>query len=138
MKSKIQLILGTVIFISLFGCNGLNKTHVTERYYLVAVDVRENTSLGYSVNDDNSSFVDVVAECVYSVGFDDKYIIAKQHPANNREITNYFIVPIYKEFTYSPEKDVVGPLTLEQFNTQREEFGISNSVTFTTEIEDLK
>ncbi|MFO0478187.1 MAG: hypothetical protein ACK50L_05345 [Bacteroidota bacterium] len=138
MKNSIKYIYGLFTAASLFSCNGLKNEHLTERYYFVAVDARENMSLGYSVNDDNSSFVDVVGETVFAAGYDDKYIILKQHPSNNRAITNYYIVPIYKEFNYSPEKGVIGALTLEQFNEKRKELNIPDEVTFTKEIEDLK
>ena len=133
-----KYILRIFTFASLYSCNELRNSHITERYYFVEVDTRENMSLGYCVNDDNSSFVDVVGETVFAVGYDDKYIIAKQHPSNNRAVTNYYIVQIYKEFNYSPEKGVIGALTLKQFNEKRKELGISDEVTFTKGIEDLK
>lgn len=79
----------------------------------------------------------VLEETVFAVGFNDKYIIAKQHPADDRAIINYYIVPIYKENTLSPEKGVIGALTLKQFNEKRKELNISN-VKFTKEIENLK
>jgi hypothetical protein len=114
------------------------NVHLTERYYLVATDVPENMSLGYSVHDDNTTFVDVVGETIFAAGYNDKYIILKQHPSNNRTITNYYIVPIYKEFSYYPEKGVNGPLTIEQFNKKREELKISRDLKFNYQINDLK
>ena len=138
MKNTITHIFGIFTAVSLFSCDGLKNEHLTERYYFVAVDARENMSLGYSVNDDNSSFIDVVGETVFAAGYDDKYIILKQHPSNNRAITTYYIVLIHKEFNYSPEKDVIGALTLAQFNEKRKELNISDEVTFNIEIEDLK
>ncbi len=122
----------------LFSCNGLKNEHITERYYLVAVDSREDMSLGYSVNNNNSSFVDVVGETVFAVGYNDKYIILKQHPANNRNTTKYYIVPIYKSFNYSPENGVIGALTIEQFNEKRKELHIPDSLKFTIVQDDLK
>ena len=138
MRNSIKYILGLFSVASLFSCNGLKNEHIIGRYYFVAVDARENMSLGYSVNDDNSSFVDVVGETVFAAGYDDKYIIVKQHPENNRSVTNYYIVPIYKDFNYSPEKGVIGALTLEQFNEKRKELNIDDSVMFSKEIENLK
>ncbi len=126
------------ILFSFINCNNLQNEQISLRYYLVSVDSKENMSLGYSINDDNSSFVDVVGETVFSVGFDDKYIIVKQHPYNNRNVTNYFIVPIYKSFNYSPDTGVIGALTYEKFMMARKELKISNDLNFTREIENLK
>jgi hypothetical protein len=83
-------------------------------------------SLAYSVNDENSSFVDVIGETVFSGGFNDKYLIIKQHPLNNKKITNYYIVLIYREFNYSPEKGVMGPYTLDAFNKKCKELNIED------------
>lgn len=128
-------LLVSLLFIS--GCGGVSEYKVVGRYYLVAVDyVKEGTSLNFQL-DDNSSY-GVVKETVFAVGFNESYIIAKQHPSNNRAITNYFIVPIYTENTLWAEKGVIGPLTLEQFNEKRKELNIPDEVTFTKEIEDLK
>lgn len=138
MRKTIIYILGIFTAVSHYSCNGLESEHITERYFFVAVDTRENMSLGYSVSDDNSSFVDVVRETVFAAGYDDNFIILKQHPRNNRSIINYYIVPIYKEFTSSPERGVIGALTLEQFNEKRKDLNISEGVTFTRIMEDLQ
>jgi hypothetical protein len=43
-------------------------------------------SIVYYFRNDEVSNTTVVAETVFAVGFNDKYIIAKQHPASD---TNY-------------------------------------------------
>jgi len=93
-------------------------------------------TIGYEI-DKNGNTVDVVSETIFSIGNNDKYIIAKQHPNRNKNIVNYYIIPIYKEFTYSPEKGLIGPLSLNQFETKRKELKISN-LTFDKNIEDLR
>ncbi|AFD06703.1 DUF3997 domain-containing protein [Solitalea canadensis] len=132
---KIFEILCIISLSILYGCKGLTDRRITDRYYLVTMETKENVSIAYSINDDNTSFLDVVKPCVYSIGYNDKYILAKQHPLQshnnvNTSITNYYIIPIYKEFNYSPEKEVIGPLTLEQFNLKRKVLMIPNEVIF--------
>lgn len=136
MKNKISYLVILFLMFLLIGCDGLKSEHITERYYLVAVDSAEEMTLSYSVDNDNST-VGVVSKTVFSVGYNDEYIIVKQHPLNNRKIINYFIVPIYKSINYSPEKGVIGPLSLKQFEENRKDLNISN-ILFTIEIEDLK
>ena len=137
MKNNL-LKLALIFLLFIFnGCSGVSEDKVVGRYYLVAVDyVKEGTSLNFQL--DNNSSYGVVNETVFAVGYNDKYIIVKQHPANNKAITNYYIVPIYKENTLWAEKGVIGALTLEQFNEKRKELNISDELTFTKEIEDLK
>ena len=128
----------SISFIALLGvvaCNGLSDNQVVGRYSLVSVDAKENTTLSYQLEDGN--YVGVVDKVVFAIGFDDSYIIAKQHPSNNRGVANYYIVPVYKKPTLSPEKGVIGPLTADQFMVKRKELGISEKLTFTKVIEDL-
>jgi len=137
MKQNSVKLIYAFVLCAFISCKGVSEEQVIGNYYLVAMDyVKEETSLSYKLEDGNS--VGVVDKTVFAVGFNDNYIIVKQHPSNNRTITNYYIVPIYKESTLSPEKGLIGPLTLEQFNEKRKELNISDKVTFTKEIEDLK
>ncbi|HET9058268.1 MAG TPA: hypothetical protein VFN30_15595 [Chitinophagaceae bacterium] len=137
MYSGSKILICLVIIFSLCGCNGFVREElVVGRYYLVAVDVPQDLDLSYKLED--GSYIGVVRETVFAVGFNDKYIIVKQHPFNNRAITNYYIVPIYKENILSPEKGVSRALTLEQFNEKRKELRIPDEVAFTKEIEELK
>lgn len=122
---------------SFIGCQGFVKDEkITGRYHLVSIDIPEDLTLCYKL--ESGDYKGVLEETIFAVGFNDNYIIAKQHPSNNRAITNYYIVPIYKENILSPEKGVIGALTLEQFNEKRRELNIPESLVFTKEIEDLK
>jgi hypothetical protein len=62
----------------------------------------------------------------------------KQHPDDNRKVTNYFIVPVEQHITRENLKDVLGPLTYNQFLTKRHELAIPESLQFTKEYDDLK
>ena len=62
-----------------------------------------------------------------SVGFNKDYIIAKQHPNDNRNTTNYFIVPVNpKKRVWGNYFGTIGPLTLNQFNDKIAELHIDN------------
>lgn len=136
MKTNFKIIFTLVLAIFFISCNGIIKNHIVGRYYLVAVDTNDNMTIGYEVDDDGNT-IGVVDEKIFSIGNNDKYIIAKQHSNRNKNAVNYFIIPVYKEFTYSPENGVIGPLSLNQFEAKRKELNIS-SLTFDKIIEDFR
>lgn len=121
MKLYTLIFLFLVVFIS---CNGLKSEHVVNGYYLVSDDGNGTNSLSYSIDDDNTSFVDIISEKVLEVNFNDKYIVVKQLSKVSDSI-NYFIIPIHKEFTYDPKAGIGGPFSKEKFKNKIDELGIS-------------
>lgn len=81
----------------------------------------------------SSSSIGLVPEYVFSVGHDDDFIIAKQHPTSGFEngfeidttITNYFVIDMNRKIFRTREK-VFGPLSIEQFDSLRSELKIEN------------
>jgi hypothetical protein len=113
----IKIVILCIFIICVFSnCEFAEDYKITEKYHLIAVDIGEDMSLCFS-----SRHEIIIDQTVFAVGFNENYIIVKQHPYNNRTITNYYIVPIYKEETLFPEKGILGPLTLEQFNEKKKE-----------------
>ena len=109
--------------------------HITGRYYLVAVDTDDQMDLGFQT--ESKDYIGLLGQTVFAVGFNKNYIIAKQHHYNNRNITNYYIIFIYHEMTYWPEKGVIAPFTKEEFNKKRHELNISD-IKFTKVIKSLE
>jgi hypothetical protein len=102
-------------------------TNIIGRYYLKNEE-EEKYILNYKVNEDGDYLI-LVDLYVYSVGFDSSYIIVKQHPKyfeKESENTNYYILPVYKTFTYSPKDGIIGPLSSDEFNKKRIELSISH------------
>ena len=128
----------------LSGCMGFAiKEKIVGNYYLIANDVDEDLSLSYHEAADGSNYGDVIKATVFSVGYNEKYIIAKQHPRAfpnppNKNITNFFILPLSKGFNWRTNNGLIGPLTLEQFNAKRKELNIPNSLRFTIVKDNLK
>jgi len=118
------------------------KEKVIGNYYLVAVDDEAELSLDYCDPADQNGCGGVIESTVFAVGYNEKYIIVKQHPRTfpnppDKEVTNFFIVPIKEGFNYRTMNNLIGPLTLEQFNTKRKELNISN-LKFAIEKDKLK
>jgi len=119
----------------IFSCNNFDEKHIVGPYHLAYTDISEQTTIYYEVEGFGS--VGVIPETVYSVGYNNSFIVAKQHPYSdengmNRTITNYFIIPIASQTTFTPEAGVIGPLGETEFkekimelNKEPIEFSIS-------------
>ena len=123
---KKLLLISTVITLITSSCDYFEKQKITGHYYLVSVDTKYSTEIDYYFEPDANGGATVVRESVFAVGYNEKYIVAKQHPVDNdlgsrypnRKITNYFIIPIESrcilyetpldEFQFSQEKIKLG------------------------------
>lgn len=126
-----------LVFSLLIGCQGVAiKEKIEGNYYLIATDAEEDLSLTYHEAADENNYGTIINATVFAIGHNNEYIIAKQHPRNfpnppDKSITNFFILPIKKKFDWKTNNDLLGPLTLEQFNEKRKELNISNDLKFT-------
>lgn len=140
MKSKI-IYLSILCLLS--SCMGFDtKEKIVGNYYLVAPDDEAQLGLDYCDPADQNGCGGVIESTVFAVGYNENYIIVKQHPRTfpnppNKGITNFFIVPTKRGFNYRTMNNLIGPLTLEQFNTKTKELNISD-LKFTIEKERLK
>ncbi|MFC5284232.1 hypothetical protein ACFSSE_10935 [Pedobacter alpinus] len=109
-------------------------------YEVDYIDSKDNMSIYY--NDPQWGGLGVVNPTVFAVGFNDDFIIVKQHPnvdfKIDKGITNYFIIPLNSPITEAPEDNRIGPLTESAFMKKRKELDIPSSLNFTLEFEDLK
>jgi uncharacterized protein DUF3997 len=130
-----------MVMICLSGCSGFAvNDKIIGNYSLVGVDGVEQSCVCYfEPTDSNHGCFPVITQTVYSVGFNNKFIIAQQHPDNNRKINNYFILPVnYTKKRWGDNFGLVGPLTFQQFNEKRKELRIPDSLKFTIINDDLK
>jgi hypothetical protein len=134
----------TIILLMFAGCMGLAmKENFFGNYYLVATDKIEDLSLCYHANSDGDIYGDIIQATVFAIGYNEKYIIAKQHPRTfphppNKAITNYFILPLKQGMDWKTKNGLIGPLSLEQFNEKRKQLNIPDSLKFTIEKKSLQ
>jgi hypothetical protein len=71
------------------------------------------------------------------VGNLNDFIIVKQHPAShptyetvNKNIANYYIVPLKFKVHHSPDENRIGPLSEEEFLKKRKELNIPDDLVF--------
>lgn len=127
-----------IFLIIIFSCDSSfrYKENIIGNYYLVALELNEDMSLSYKVNEEDDAFVGIVNPTVFALGYNKDYIIVKQHPEKkpfvpDKTITNYFIVPLNNKVSKSVEKNIIGPLSNEEFKNKRKELGVSSDLTFT-------
>ena len=84
-------------------------------YELTWIDTGENVSISYSLGDGTA--IDRIKPTVFAVGWDGRYLVAKQHPGNDRKVTNYYIIDSKKDGRLrSPSEVVDGPLSQVEFS----------------------
>jgi len=136
-----------IIIFTLAGCVGgigfAKKEKIIGNYYLIAGDIEEDMCISFHEEKDGSIYGTIINATVFAVGFNNKYIIAKQHPRIfpqpcDKNVTNYFILPIKKEMDWKTKNGLIGPLSIQQFNQTKKELDIPDSVKFTMVIESLK
>lgn len=135
-------ILLLLFFSSCIGAASYEKK-LTLNYGLLAIDDMNGMVL-YCL--DGGYRIGIVSATVFAVGLNDDFIIVKQHPCTsesnssdsiNKQITNYFIIPIKNKISENIEKNIFGPLTFEKFEKKKKELKISN-IDFTIVFKDLE
>ena len=115
--------------IVLVGCWGfVYENRLVGKYGLVAVDIDEEMSVVEMLPSGDA--ITLIGETVFAVGWNDEFIIAKQHPYDEenwlvqRDITNFFILSVL-------DGEVIGPLNESSFVSQRTQLGVPGSLEFT-------
>ena len=92
-------------------------------YALIWIDDPKAVTLSYDAG--KGAWIGRVEEQVFSVGYDGKYVVAKQHPKRDKKTTNYFIVTVAEDSSTARVKDVViGPLSELDFQRKAKEMGL--------------
>lgn len=127
--NKYRVLIFFLIVFSLPSCFGLfdsgSKT-IKGRFELVWIDLQESQGI-VEKYDNSGSGTKIVDEYVFSVGHNDDFIIAKQHPTSgfnggyeiDTKILNYFIVDMNNKILKDEYNKVFGPLTMHQFDSLR-------------------
>jgi hypothetical protein len=130
----LAFISGIVLALNLAGCGFVHDEKIVGPYRLAAIDVFEQMGVCYTV--EKGDCIGRIPETVFSVGWNDRFIVAKQHPSNNKLVTNYFILEIARDGQLaSPSASVTGPLSAAAFEKMAASLGLPQ---FTKTIEALK
>jgi hypothetical protein len=104
----------------LLGACGLVDSRVEWRggpYALLWTDEPQRVHLSRQISD--GQWAGRIDEVVFAVGWDGRYLVAKQHPGGDRATTNYFIIDSASDTPASEaNKVVIGPLSEVQYQTK--------------------
>jgi len=103
-----------------YFCNSLLNNNIFDNYHLMATDDWEQLNLSY-YEPTGKNYVPVIKKTVFALGYNKKYIIAKQHPDNNKTITNYFILSIKRKYLSGDNSGLIGPLSAADFEQKQKE-----------------
>lgn len=103
-------------------------------YALLWIDTSENISICRDLGD--GGWAGRIDSTVFAVGWDGRYLVAKQHPNNDRGQTNFFIIDSKSDApNAATEKVVTGPLTALEFERKSVEMKLPK---FTKVLESLE
>jgi hypothetical protein len=114
---------------TLIGCGAIydfSEDEIKGSYSIGWIDLEENRSLLYNRGE-------IVGPYIYAIGFNEKYIIAKQHPlvgVFGKEklitgVTNYYIIEMNENSKAAREK-IFGPINIYQFDSIRKKLKIES------------
>ena len=142
MKALRRIFNTALTLFVLNGCASFAfEEELSGNFYVVAVDVEKQMAIYYRPSEDDHWRV--IDATVFAVGFDDEFIIVKQHPGlfttkPDKSITNYFIIPLVDMQNQSPDEITLGPMDEKEFNKMRQQLGVPSSVKFTKVFKDLE
>ena len=118
MKTAITLL--ALLSLSLTACGyPVRREKLEAGYVLLAIDRPEGLRICYEIP---KSCIGGTPSTVSRVGWNKHYIVAEQHPNNNKTISNYWIIDL--TVPGSAMSSVTGPLTNEVFEKKTRELGL--------------
>jgi len=126
MKKFKKINLTTVILIiqfALCSCIFNSDKHLTGRYYLKRGE--SGKSICYRV-DNSGGCVEIINGAFGPIGYDNNYIIVEESQYKS------LIITVYKKMNYFPEKGILGPFNLNEFNRQKQKLHIKANFTIDT------
>ena len=118
-----RLVIPLAMVSFVFGCDGLSLDAYwrSERYILLAVDTKSQMTLAFT--QENGTALGLVDSTVFSLGSNEKFIVAMQHPCTkaiggiDRSVTNYFVVTRTDSLSYDVrQRGVRGPMSKTEFD----------------------
>jgi hypothetical protein len=114
---NISLLTFILLMTQLVGCwqTVVFDEKITGPYRLSAIDITEEMSVCYELKEEDTC-IGRIPETVFSVGWNENFIVAKQHPSGNKSVTNYFILDRKKDAKYvDPSVTVTGPMSESEY-----------------------
>lgn len=115
-----EAVILVAVLLGLTSCGQpVRHEKLTGNYVLLATDLPEDLHICYS---DGTTCYGGIDSTIARVGWNEKYIVALQHPSNNRSISNYYYIDL--SVKDSAAFGVIGPLSLQAFNRKTTELDL--------------
>ncbi len=125
-----QRIFAIILLLTISGCAWLDKSEhskIIGGYEVGWSDLESNRDIAKPNNACDGCYDIVVNSYVYSVGHNDRFIFAKQHPNLDTTTTKYFLIDMNKNKNDKDvKKGIYGPLDKEEFEKMLSKFGITD------------
>jgi len=137
MPREIKLAVYSMSFILLafiIACGGIGFAYekkLSGKYCLIACDTLEQMHIATMPSDGGNSYPGVIPETVFAVGWDEHFIIAKQHPPGDKTAMSFYILRVSDGL-------VAGPWAEAGFIAERKKLGVPKDLAFTLELDGLK
>lgn len=126
MTIRKLLVASSVLCVALTSSCGLFDSGIEWRggpYILLWIDDHKEVVLNYDIGQGSS--VERIESRVIAVGWNGRYLVAKQHPKSAPSNTNFFILDSQADQPYADiSKVVVGPMSEEEFHHKRVELSL--------------
>lgn len=137
--SRVVAVASSFLVCSCFPFFAHNETLVA-RYKLVAIDVKEDMSLCWALDNGNCAGDGLPGPTVFAAGFNDRYVVAAVHPATSgKSITQFFYIirnPADEDKDSGlPYKDIKGPFGKEDYESAKARLHLPD---FSRVFDDLK
>lgn len=124
MKQLVR-VLPAVLVLLMAGCYPIDSGIAWQGgpYRLGWIDEPQAVTLDFAR--DGERVAGRIDSVVYAVGWDGRYLVAKQHPDGNRAVTHYFVIDSTNDhLAASPARVVTGPLSETEFRHLSKKLGL--------------
>jgi hypothetical protein len=126
--------MAVILLAFILACGGIGFAYeqkLSGKYCLVACDTLEQMGIDEMPTDGGNSYHGVIGETIFAAGWDDRFIIAKQHPKGNEKITDFYILRVSDGL-------VSGPWAEAGFVAERKKLDVPKELTFTWTLDSVK
>jgi hypothetical protein len=117
--------IAAALIVLLGGCGFFDSGIVWRGgpYALTWIDIPDDVRLEYDRGD--GGFSGRIEPRVFAVGWNKRYLVAKQHPSGDRSVTNFFVIDATADSADADHEKVVrGPLTEGEFQRLSSELSL--------------
>jgi hypothetical protein len=132
----VNIILVIVFSIS---CDYWYQKQIGENYFIRCIESRDRMDIGFGTSESSEG---LIGNTVFEVHWNNKYILAKRHPAHlgasRKSVIEYYVVKKVKFGEAKASQNMYGPLNLEEYEKKKRELGLDEGKMESVVFEDLK